>query len=55
MTRKLFFGAGAAAIILAMACATGLFAADANAEDGDPRDLIQWKAGATPAQIDKAH
>jgi antibiotic biosynthesis monooxygenase (ABM) superfamily enzyme len=54
MTRKLFFGAGAAAIILAMACATGLFAADPTPKTVIHVISIQWKSGATPAQIDKA-
>jgi antibiotic biosynthesis monooxygenase (ABM) superfamily enzyme len=50
MTRKLFFGACAAALMLA----TGLFAADTKPTTVIHVISIQWKADATPAQIDKA-
>ena len=50
MTRKLFLGAGAAFAVLA----TGLFAADAKPKTVIHVISVQWKAGATPAQIEKA-
>jgi antibiotic biosynthesis monooxygenase (ABM) superfamily enzyme len=50
MTRKLFLGACAAALILA----TGLFAADTKPKTVIHVITIKWKADATPAQIDKA-
>lgn len=50
MTRKLFLGTCAAAIMLA----TGLFAADATPKTVIHVISVKWKADATPAQIDKA-
>jgi len=54
MTRKLFFGASAAALFAAMPLATGLFAADTKPKTVIHVITIKWKADATPAQIDKA-
>jgi hypothetical protein len=50
MTKRLFFGACAAALL----SATGLFAADTSPKTVIHVISIQWKAGTTPAQIDKA-
>jgi len=50
MTRKLFFGACAAAMTLA----AGLFAADTTPKSVIHVITIKWKTDATPAQIDKA-
>jgi antibiotic biosynthesis monooxygenase (ABM) superfamily enzyme len=50
MTRKWFFGACAAALMLA----TGLFAADTTPKTVIHVISVKWKADATPAQIDKA-
>ena len=50
MTKRLFLGVCAAATMLA----SGLFAADARPKTVIHVISIQWKAGATPAQIDKA-
>jgi antibiotic biosynthesis monooxygenase (ABM) superfamily enzyme len=54
MTGKLFFRAGAAAAIVAMAIAACLLAADSKPKTVIHVITIQWKAGATSAQIDKA-
>ena len=51
MTRKLFISA---ALVLAMPLATSLFAADTTPKTVIHVISIQWKADATPAQIDKA-
>jgi antibiotic biosynthesis monooxygenase (ABM) superfamily enzyme len=53
MTRRLF-GACAATLALALPLATGLFAADTKPATVLHVISIKWKAGATPAQIDKA-
>ena len=50
MTKRLFLGACAVTALLA-SC---LFAADANPKTVIHVITIQWKAGTTPAQIDKA-
>ena len=50
MTKRLFLGACAAALMLA----TGLFGADTKPKTVIHVISIQWKAGATQAQIDKA-
>lgn len=50
MTRKLFLGTCAGAILLA----ASMFAADTKPKTVIHVISIQWKAGATPAQIDKA-
>jgi len=50
MTKRLFLGACGAALMLA----TSLFAADATPKTVIHVISIKWKAGATPAQIDKA-
>jgi len=50
MTRESFLGTCAAALIFA----TGLFAADTKPKTVLHVISIQWKADATPAQIDKA-
>jgi hypothetical protein len=50
MTRKVFFGACAAAAMLA----TALFGADAKPKTVIHVISVQWKKDATPAQIEKA-
>jgi len=50
MTRRLLFGTYAAATMLA----AGLFAADTKPKTVIHVISVQWKAGTTPAQIEKA-
>jgi antibiotic biosynthesis monooxygenase (ABM) superfamily enzyme len=54
MTRRFFASASADAVMLITMLAGSLFAADARPKTVIHVISIQWKADATPAQIDKA-